>query len=178
MATALAVPFYSVLGFTNDQIAFVTPLASVSSLLVGGILGGLLIIWIGINRALWIFGAMQFITIFGYVWLHENPGNVLVLGIVLCADYLVMGVTTTAVLAYISRETSRYAVATQFALFTAITALPRVVASAVSGLIIETIGWVNFFYLSAILALPGLLLLAWIAPFNAEKNSVASSGKN
>ena len=178
MATALAVPFYSVLGFTNDQIAFVTPLASVSSLLVGGILGGLLIIWIGINRALWIFGAMQFITICGYVWLHENPGNILVLGIVLCADYLVMGVTTTAVLAYISRETSRYAVATQFALFTAITALPRVVASAVSGLIIETIGWVNFFYLSAILALPGLLLLVWIAPFNAEKNSVASSGKS
>ncbi|BCV01127.1 MAG: hypothetical protein CM15mV40_100 [Caudoviricetes sp.] len=106
MATALAVPFYSVLGFTNDQIAFVTPLASVSSLLVGGILGGLLIIWIGINRALWIFGAMQLLRSFWGVWLPENPGNFWCLELS-SVPIIGNGSDDDRVLAYISRETSR-----------------------------------------------------------------------
>ena len=96
-------------------------------------------------------------------------GNVLVLGLVLCADYLVMGVTTTAVLAYISQGDLPLCGCNSVCTLYCHNGFAPVVASAVSGLIIETIGWVNFFYLSAILALPGLLLLAWIAPFNAEK---------
>ena len=60
--------------------------------------------------------------------------------------------------------------ATQFALFTALAALPRVLASSVSGLIVDTIGWTQFFYLCAILAVPGMLLLYWVAPFNAPVN--------
>jgi PAT family beta-lactamase induction signal transducer AmpG len=60
-------------------------------------------------------------------------------------------------------------VATQFALFTAVAALPRVVASSVSGLIVDGIGWENFFLLCALLAVPGLLLLHWVAPWRVTE---------
>ena len=72
---------------------------------------------------------------------------------------------TAASVAFIARETSRLAVATQFALFTAIASLPRVLASSFSGLLVDNIGWTSFFYLSAVLALPGMALLIWVAPW-------------
>jgi PAT family beta-lactamase induction signal transducer AmpG len=61
-------------------------------------------------------------------------------------------------------------VATQFALFTALAALPRVLASSTSGLIVDSIGWTNFFYVCAVLAVPGMVLLAWVAPFGHARN--------
>jgi PAT family beta-lactamase induction signal transducer AmpG len=78
--------------------------------------------------------------------------------------------------AFIARETAKTAVATQFALFTALAALPRVLASSVSGLIVDTIGWTDFFYLCALLAVPGMVLLYWVAPFNAPLEGSDAAG--
>ena len=96
----------------------------------------------------------------------------MVLSVVIAAEYLGVGLGTAASVAFIARETARTAVATQFALFTALAALPRVLASSVSGLIVDSIGWVQFFYLCALLALPGMLLLAWVAPFRGRDVSM------
>ena len=90
-----------------------------------------------------------------------------VLAVVIGAEYLGVGLGTAASVAFIARETAKTAVATQLALFTALAALPRVLASSVSGLIVDSIGWTQFFYLCAVLAIPGMLLLYWVAPFNA-----------
>ena len=75
-----------------------------------------------------------------------------------------VGLGTAAFVAFIAREASRLAVATQLAMFTALAALPRVFASSVSGLLVDTIGWTDFFYLSALMAVPGMVLLYWVAP--------------
>ena len=101
----------------------------------------------------------------------------LVLAVVISAEYLGVGLGTAASVAFIARETSRRAVATQFALFTAIAALPRVLASSTSGLIVDTIGWTNFFYLCALLAIPGMILLAWVAPFGAAADQPSEAGE-
>ena len=116
---------------------------------------------------LWVFGCVQLATIFGFVWLSQVGAVPWVLAIVIGAEYLGVGLGTAASVAFIARETARTAVATQLALFTALAALPRVLASSVSGLIVDTIGWTQFFYLCAILAVPGMVLLYWVAPFNA-----------
>jgi PAT family beta-lactamase induction signal transducer AmpG len=50
-----------------------------------------------------------------------------------------------------------------------------VVAASFSGLLVDTIGWIDFFYLSTLLAIPGMLLLIWVAPFNARYNATAQS---
>lgn len=171
MATVLATPFYIDLGFTTTQIGLIAKNAALWPSIAGGILGGLIIVKIGINRGLWLFGLVQLATIFGFVWLSEAGAEPWILAVVIGAEYLGVGLGTAASVAFIARETARTAVATQFALFTALAALPRVLASSVSGLIVDGIGWTDFFYLCAVLALPGLALLYWVAPFNADVES-------
>ena len=78
-----------------------------------------------------------------------------------------MGLGTAAFVAFIARETSPLMAATQFALFSAITAAPRTLTAAATGWMVEQMGWVEFFYLCALFAVPGMLLLIWVAPFNA-----------
>jgi len=175
MATALATPFYIDLGFSTVQIGLIAKNAALWPSIIGGILGGLLIVKIGINRGLWIFGFVQLATIFGFVVLSRAGADPWVLAAVISAEYLGVGLGTAASVAYIARETSRRAVATQFALFTALAALPRVLASSVSGLIVDSIGWTSFFYLCALLAVPGMLLLFWVAPFKAPSGAAEQS---
>lgn len=168
MATALSTPFYIDLGFTPEVIGLVAKNAALWPSIIGGLLGAIAIVKIGINRALWVFGVVQVVTILGFAWLAEVGANPWVLGVVIGAEYLGVGLGTAASVAFIARETSKLAVATQFALFTAIASLPRVLASSFSGLLVDTIGWTMFFYISAVLALPGMVLLMWVAPWRGS----------
>ena len=168
MATALASPFYLEMQFTPTQIGLVAKHAALWPSIIGGLLGALIIVKIGINRALWIFGFIQLTTIFGYVWLSNAGPDLVILAVVIAGEYLGVGLGTAAFIAFIAREASRLAVATQLAMFTALAALPRVFASSVSGLFVDTIGWTNFFYLSALMAVPGMVLLHWVAPWNGS----------
>ncbi|NKC00990.1 MAG: MFS transporter [Pseudomonadales bacterium] len=168
MATALSTAFYIDIGFEPLEIGVIAKNAALWPSIIGGILGALIIVKIGINKALWAFGVVQVLTILGFVWLSESGTDTVVLAIVISAEYLGVGLGTAASVAFIARETSRLAVATQFALFTALASLPRVLASSTSGWIVDSIGWTEFFYLSAILALPGMVLLYWVAPWNAS----------
>lgn len=167
MATALSTPFYIDMGFSPTQIGVIAKNAALWPSVIGGILGGLAIVKIGINKALWWFGGVQMATIFGFVWLSGAGADPWVLAAVISAEYLGVGLGTAASVAFIARETSRLAVATQFALFTALAALPRTLASMSSGLIVDGIGWTPFFYLCAALAVPGMVLLVWVAPYSA-----------
>lgn len=167
MATALSTPFYIDMGFSPTQIGVIAKNAALWPSVIGGILGGLAIVKIGINKALWWFGGVQLATIFGFVWLSGAGADPWVLAAVIGAEYLGVGLGTAASVAFIARETSRLAVATQFALFTALAALPRTLASMSSGLIVDDIGWTPFFYLCAALAVPGMALLIWVAPYSA-----------
>ena len=82
--------------------------------------------------------------------------------------YTGVGLGTAAFTAFIARETSRTFAATQFALFTALAAVPRTLANASTGIIVEQVGWYDFFLLCAVLALPGMLLLLWVAPWHGQ----------
>lgn len=167
MATALSTPFYLDLGFSKTQIGLVAKHAALWPAIFGGLVGGLLMIKIGINRALWLFGVVQVVSILGFAIL-ANSGPVLwMLAAVIGFEYLGVGMGTAAFTAFIARETSRTYAATQFALFTALAALPRTFANATTGIIVEQVGWVSFFLLCALLAIPGMLLLLWVAPWRA-----------
>ncbi len=165
MATALSTPFYLDLGFSKTQIGLVAKHAALWPAIFGGLVGGLMMIKIGINRALWLFGVVQVVSILGFAIL-ANSGPVLwMLAAVIGFEYLGVGMGTAAFTAFIARETSKTFAATQFALFTALAALPRTFANASTGIIVEQVGWVSFFLLCAILAIPGMLLLLWVAPW-------------
>lgn len=165
MATALSTPFYLDMGFTKTQIGLVAKNAALWPAIIGGLLGGVIMIRLGINRSLWIFGVVQVLSILGYAILASNGPVLWMLAAVIAFEYLGVGMGTAAFTAFIAKETSRTYAATQFALFTALAALPRTFANASTGAIVEFIGWVDFFLLCAVLALPGMLLLFWVAPW-------------
>ncbi|OUS09964.1 AmpG family muropeptide MFS transporter [Gammaproteobacteria bacterium 54_18_T64] len=174
LATALATPFYIDMGFELAQIGVVAKHAALWPMIVGGLLGGLMMVKIGINRALWVFGLVQLISIFGFALMAHVGEGLWLLALVIGFEYLGVGLGAAAFIAFIARTTSRVHSATQFALFTALTAVPRTVANAGTGYLVEAVGWEQFFYICALLALPGMLLLFKVAPWNGPNESQGS----
>jgi PAT family beta-lactamase induction signal transducer AmpG len=165
MATALSTNFYQQLGFSNTQIGVVAKNAALWPSVIGGLLGGLLIVRVGINRALWLFGAFQLVSTLGFAVLAQAGPKLPLLAAVVALEYLSVGMSTVAFTAFIARTSSRQHAATQFALLTALAAVPRTFASAASGQIISLLGWRDFFLLCAVVGVPGLLLLRKVAPW-------------
>lgn len=172
MCTALATPFYLDMGFAKSQIGVVAKNAGLWPAVFGGLLGGLWMVKIGINRALWLFGVVQLLSIFGFAWLawigrHEVIGAVQLaqLALVIGFEALGVGLGTAAFVAFIARATNPLYTATQFALFTSLAAVPRTFINATTGVLVEQMGWVSFFLLCAVLAVPGMLLLVKVAPW-------------
>ncbi|HNP37226.1 MAG TPA: AmpG family muropeptide MFS transporter [Woeseiaceae bacterium] len=166
MAVALSTPFYIDLGFSLTQIGTIAKFASVVAAIVGVLAGGIIMIRLSINRALWIFGVVQVASILGFALLAEAGNNPWMLGTVVALEYLGVGLGTAAFTAFIARTTNPAFAATQFALFSALTAVPRTLANAITGLIVEHVGWTQFFIICTLLAIPGMLLLLKVAPWN------------
>jgi PAT family beta-lactamase induction signal transducer AmpG len=167
MATALATPFYLDLGFTRTEIGVIAKNAGLWASVAGGMLGGLWMVKIGINRGLWLFGVVQMVSIVGFAglaWIHQ-PDRVL-LALVIGFEALGVGLGTAAFVAFIARATDPRYTATQFALFTSLAAVPRTVVNASTGWIVDQTGWFNFFLLCTLLALPGMALLLRVAPWH------------
>ena len=175
MATALATPFYLDMGYSKTEIGFVAKNAALWPMIIGGIAGGILMLKIGINRALWLFGFVQIVSILGFALLARIGEGLWLLGLVIGFEYLGVGLGTAAFVAFIARTTNPAFAATQFALFTALTAVPRTIASATTGIIVESIGWENFFYLCTLIAVPGMILLIKVAPWSEETNQSINS---
>jgi len=165
MATALATPFYLDMGFSRTEIGSIAKVAALWASIAGGLLGGLLMLRLSINRALWLFGFVQLITILGFAWLSTVGHNPAGLFAVVSAEYLGVGLGTVALTAYMARETSRAFTATQFALFTSFIAVPRIFANASTGYLIEAVGYTQFFLLCTLIAIPGMLMLLIVAPW-------------
>ncbi len=166
MATALATPFYLDMGFTKTDIGVIAKNAGLWTSLAGGVLGGLWMVKIGINRALWLFGAVQVLSILGFAWLaHVHQADRLLLAGVIAFEALGVGLGTVAFTAYIARATDPRYTATQFALFTSLAVVPRSLVNASTGWIVEQTGWFEFFLLCTVLALPGMVLLLRVAPW-------------
>lgn len=169
MATALQTPFYIDLGFSRTQIGTIAKFASLIAAIAGGVIGGLVMVKVSINRALWLFGFVQIISILGFAALSIIGNNPWMLGAATAFEYLGVGLGSAALTAFMARSTNAAFAATQFALFTALIAVPRTVANAVTGVIVEHVGWTNFFLLCTALAVPGMLLLIKVAPWNEEE---------
>jgi len=171
MASALATPFYIELGFTRTEIGIVAKNAGLWASILGGILGAYWMLKTGVNKGLWIFGVLQAVATFGFVVLAQSGPDLWVLSWVIGFEAITAGLGTAAFTAYLALETNPRFTATQFALFTSLSAVPRTFINALTGYIVEFTGWTNFFIICVILALPGLMLLPKIAPWRQEKKS-------
>ncbi|OMG56257.1 AmpG family muropeptide MFS transporter [Azonexus hydrophilus] len=177
LCTALATPFYLDMGYSKTEIGVIAKNAGLWPMVIGGILGGIWMIKIGINRALWLFGVVQIVTILGFVWMawlgpaESSASRLVVLAMVIAGEAVGAGLGTTAFVAFMARTTHPAYTATQLALFTSLMAVPRTFINATAGWLVEGMGWMNFFWLCFALAAPGMLLLFKVAPWNGQGES-------
>ena len=175
LCTALATPFYLDMGFTKSEIGLVAKHAGLWPAVIGGLLGGLWMVRLGINRALWLFGVVQLTSIFGFAWLawlgrNEAVGaaQLMQLALVIGFEALGVGLGTAAFVAFIARATNPLYTATQYALFSSLAAVPRTLFNSAAGYLVDQMGWFAFFLLCAALAVPGMLLLIKVAPWRGD----------
>ncbi len=172
VATSLITPFYIDVGFSNTVIGSLGKAVGFWSMVIGGFLGGLMMYRTGINKALWIFGLVQMLSILGFAVLSEAGPIVWILGVVIGFEYLGVGLGSAALMAFIAKSTNKKFTGTQLALLTSLFAVPKSFSGVLAGYLIEGsesfggIGYTNFFYVCTLLAVPGMILLIWVAPFN------------
>ena len=180
LCTALATPFYLEMGFSKTEVGLIAKNAGLWPSVIGGLLGGLWMVKLGINRALWVFGVVQWLAIFGFAWLawlgpaEADAGRLWVLAAVIGLEALGVGLGTTAFVAYMARTTHPAYTATQLALFTSLMAVPRTFINASAGWLVEYFGWFDFFMLCGVLAVPGMLLLFKVAPWHETPAAVSA----
>lgn len=166
MAVALQTPFFVDTGFTLTQIGTVAKFAILGSSMIGAALGGLIMLKLSISRSLWVFGVVQLTSILGFALLARVGPDPYLLFVVASYEYLGVGLGTVAITAFIQQQTSMRFTATQLALLTTFATLPRTLATATTGFIIEAVGYFSFFLICTAIAVPGMLLLFWVAPWS------------
>ncbi|RUA00188.1 MAG: AmpG family muropeptide MFS transporter [Deltaproteobacteria bacterium] len=167
MASAMTMPFYLEVGFTKTQVGMVVKLFGFWATIIGGLLGGIIMLRLKINKSLWIFGFIQAISTACFAILTQTgPSNAVLAGVI-AFENLSSGMGTAAFVAFMASITNKKFTATQYALLTSLMGIPRVFASAPTGYMAKHIGWPGFFIFCALIAIPGMLMLFKFAPWHS-----------
>ncbi len=169
MASAMTTPFYLDIGFSKSEIGAVVKLFGFWATIVGGLAGGIMMLRLGINRSLWVFGFLQALSTAGFALLANIGYSIPLLSLVIAFENLSSGMGTAAYAAFMASVTNKKFTATQYALLTSLMGVPRVLASAPTGFLAKNVGWETFFMACALVAIPGMLLLLKFAPWNSKK---------
>ncbi|MES2117967.1 MAG: AmpG family muropeptide MFS transporter [Pseudomonadota bacterium] len=168
MATALSTKFFLDIGFSTKQIGLAANATGWWASLAGGVVGGVWMVKLGINRALWVFGVLQALAILGFAWLAQVGAHAVLLSAVFGFEaFASTGLGAAALVAFISRSTDPRYTATQYALFSSLAAVPRTFINSSVGFIVAETGWFTFFIVCFVLAFPAMMMLPKIAPWNA-----------
>jgi MFS transporter, PAT family, beta-lactamase induction signal transducer AmpG len=168
MASSMTTPFYLEMGYSKTEIGAVVKLFGFWATIAGGTLGGILILRIGMARALWVFGVGQMLSTLGFVALAYSGHSTIALAAVIAIENFTGGLGTTAFIGFMAALTDRRFTATQYALLSSLMGVPRVLLSAPTGWIALTLGWPGFFVLCTLLAIPGLLLIRSVTRLESQ----------
>ena len=168
MASAMTTPFYLDIGFSKTEIGTIVKLFGFWATIAGTLAGGVLMLRLGINRSLWVFGFFQAISTACFALLARIGHSVAVLSGVIAFENLSSGMGTAAYMAFMASITNKRFTATQYALLTSLMGVPRVLASAPTGFLAKNLGWASFFIACTLIAIPGMLLLLKFAPWNSK----------
>jgi MFS transporter, PAT family, beta-lactamase induction signal transducer AmpG len=161
---ALALSLYSTfmiqgVGFSLHELSIFGKVNMTVSTMIGVALGGWLYLRWGTYRSLLIFGTGQALTNLLYAWLAVAGKKVWLLALATCLDTMVGGMGQAAFVAFIVSLCSVNFSATQYAILSAIAVLPRNVTGYIASFLVPVVGWGNFFTITCLSALPGLILL-------------------
>lgn len=170
----MATPFLLDIGFSKTEIGAIHGSTGFLATTVGVIGGGFIVTKFGINRSLWTFGVLQALSNLGYFSLTVAKSSALLL-LAINLENFCAGLVTAVFVAYLMSLCNPAFTATQFALLSSLMATSTIVLAAPAGNLAQAIGWSAFFLVTLAAALPGLLLLPIVAPWNSQTIPAASS---
>ena len=133
-----------------------------------GVVGGLMMLRLGINRALWVFGFVQMISILGFAWLAGVGAELWALAAVIAFEYFGVGLGTAAFYRIYCPGVESCLRSHPVRPVYGVRGPAAVYHNASTGFIVESTGWVWFFLLCTVLAIPGMVALVWVAPWRGE----------
>jgi PAT family beta-lactamase induction signal transducer AmpG len=127
----------------------------------GGLFGGALMMRWGLFRSLFVFGILQAVTNLGFMSLAIVGKSYSLLIAIVALENVSGGMGTAALVALLMALCDKRYTATQFALLSAAASLGRIFSGPPAGYLVEAIGWAEFFLVSVLLAIPGLVVV-WL----------------
>ena len=174
----MSTPFLLQTGFSQGNIGDIQGGMGILAKIVGTLSGGALLSKIGINRSLWVFGILQAVSNLAYFVLAQVGKDYSALVLTINIENFCAGLGTAAFVAFLMSLCNQQFSATQYALLSSLMTVSRDILAAPAGKLALITGWPNFFLISTIAALPGLLLLPVFAPWNAVLESADSEDQN
>ena len=151
------------MGYDKTEIASVTKVFGVLMTIFGAFIGGFLALRIGVLKTLLLGAILAAVSNLAFAWmsLQIEPG-ISSLAFIITVDNLSAGVATSAFVAWLSSLTSISFTATQYAIFSSLMTLFPKVLGGYSGSMVESMGYTNFFILTALIGIPVLLLILFL----------------
>ena len=171
LAQALTRPFLNDMGYSAFDRGFALATVGLATTLLGTFAGGALTTLLGLGHSLWLFGFLQTFSNAGYVVLAGSPVNVPLMYAATGFEMLTSGMGTGAFSVLLLRMTQKRFSATQYALFSSLFGLPRLVAGPLAGFLVDAVGWRTFFLISIACGAPGMVLLARFVPLGVREPS-------
>ena len=168
-AQSMATPFLLQTGFTQTEIGAIAGGIGLGATIVGVLAGGSMVAKLGINRSLWVFGALQAASNLMYYLLSIVGENRAMLVATMVVENFCTGLVTAGFVAFLMTMCNVKFSATQYALLSSLMAASRDILVAPAGGIADSTGWPKFFLITLIAGIPGLAMLPIFAPWNADK---------
>jgi MFS transporter, PAT family, beta-lactamase induction signal transducer AmpG len=178
LTQSLTRPFLIDMGYDADQRGVVLGAITLLTTFGGAIFGSWLTTLVGLGHSLWIFGFLQLFSNVGY-YILSILGRPIGMALYGAAGFelLASGMGTGAFSVLLLRLTEKRFSATQYALFSSLFALPRVVAGPITGFTVNAVGWPTFFLSTLVVGIPGLLMLHRFAPFGVREPRIEHDGR-
>ena len=162
-AGAMTAPFVIDIGFSRNDYAAIVKGVGLAATLIGGFAGGAVARAYPLATSLWIGAFLQMASNLIFTWQAWVGVNLWALTLTIIVENFTGAIGTVIFVAYLSALCyNPLHTATQYALLTALAAVGRTYLSAGAGFIAERTGWAMFFVISALTALPGIVLLVWL----------------
>jgi len=159
----MTAPFVIDLGFTRNDYAAIVKGVGLAATLIGGFAGGFVARRYPLAVSLWIGGVVQALANLSFSWLAVVGTNQWALAFAICAENFTSAIGTVIFVAYLSALCQNpLHTATQYALLTALAAVGRTYLSSGAGYVAKATGWPMFFVICVLVAIPSLVLLAWL----------------
>ncbi|MFM9816528.1 UNVERIFIED_CONTAM: MFS transporter [Spiribacter pallidus] len=159
---SMANPLYIDLGYSKAMIANISGAYGLAMTMIGAVLGGALAARYGLMRPLLLGAVLAAATNLLFAWMAGQGGAAWALVITISADNLSGGLAGSVFIAWLSSLTNTAYTATQYALFSSLMTLPGKFLSGFGGIVVDALGYPNFFVISAMLGLPAILLIVFL----------------